>query len=507
VFLTGAVAMGTTRWVTLTYSVFVSICASLTYTFGIYSEHLKAELGFNQEQIALVGTLGNVAQFTGLPAGMVYDRYGPRVTLLGGGCLAFTGFSLMYLATAREISVGLWGVAAFYALACFSMSWYDTSNVITNVRNFPGHRGVVIGMCKAFNGVGAGIFAQLYLGLFKPHSGQFLLLVPFYALAVALGGAILVRVDPSPAASDRSTRRNFALMYAGTFALSLYLAASALAQERWRPTGSTPLAITVVMLGLLLTVWLIPCLPEVGGTPEVAAEAKPLEPSGGDESSDPPSVPLLDALRGPAIWLLFFSFLLTTGVGLMLINNVAQIAASLGGPDADNANTRSVLVSLLGVGSTIGRLGCGALSERVLPSIPRPAVLTVVIAAHGASQLILARGSLTALFPACLAAGMCYGGYWALMPAICADLFGVRHLGAIYNFLHFAPSGGALLLSTLVPGRLYDREALRQGSATTCYGPECFRDAFLVNAAACTLASGLCHALFLCSRRKYSALH
>ena len=46
------------RWVTLSYSIFVSICASLTYIFGIYSGHLKSKLHFSQAEITLVGTLG-----------------------------------------------------------------------------------------------------------------------------------------------------------------------------------------------------------------------------------------------------------------------------------------------------------------------------------------------------------------------------------------------------------------------------------------------------------------
>eukprot|EP00667_Euglena_gracilis_P010020 EG_transcript_10194 len=479
------------RWVTLVYSILISICASLTYIFGIYSDHLKTILHFNQEQITLVATLGNVAQFTGLPAGLVYDVHGPHVTLFTGGCLAFTGFALMYIVTAYDYSANLAVICLLYGVACFSMSWYDTSNVITNVHNFPAHRGVVIGMCKAFNGLGAGMFAQVYLGFFKPNSQAFLLLVPFFALAVALGGTLLVNRVPPSSAPAGGEGRYFGLLYGGTLLLAAYLAGTALAQELLQVSPAGSRGITLGMLALLLGFWAIPVLAGRGRAP-AEGEAARIQVKGAEAPAVvQESYTLSRALRELDIWLLFLSFFLVTGVGLMLINNAAQLAAALAPPTAAGAraaDTRSVLVSLLAVGSTLGRLGCGALSERLLHRVPRTCFFTALAAVHGLAQLWLAQGHPQQLFGGCLLAGLCYGGYWALMPAICADIFGVHHLGAIYNFIHFAPSTGALVLSTLVAGRLYDQEARRQGSGTTCHGPACYHDAFLINAAACLVA-------------------
>ena len=46
-------------------------------------------------------------------------------------------------------------------------------------------------------------------------------------------------------------------------------------------------------------------------------------------------------------------------------------------------------------------------------------------------QVLLAYSSHAHLYPVCLIAGICYGGYWSLMPTICTDLFGIKHLGMV----------------------------------------------------------------------------
>ena len=66
----------------------------------------------------------------------------------------------------------------------------------------------------------------------------------------------------------------------------------------------------------------------------------------------------------------------------MLINNCAQLSDALAGPEYADPNTRSVLVSLLAVGSTVGRLGCGSLSETLSASVPRTVFLCAVTGAH-----------------------------------------------------------------------------------------------------------------------------
>jgi hypothetical protein len=59
-----------------------------------------------------------------------------------------------------------------------------------------------------------------------------------------------------------------------------------------------------------------------------------------------------------------------------------------------------------------------------------------------------------------------FGLLWAVLPALCAELYGLDGLGGIYNMLNFAPMLGSLALATgLAPNTLKNaqREEARVG--------------------------------------------
>jgi hypothetical protein len=41
-------------------------------------------------------------------------------------------------------------------------TWYDTSALVTSVRNFPNDRGFVVGVLKSFLGLSSSIFTSIY---------------------------------------------------------------------------------------------------------------------------------------------------------------------------------------------------------------------------------------------------------------------------------------------------------------------------------------------------------
>eukprot|EP00667_Euglena_gracilis_P007514 EG_transcript_7589 len=502
--------MTVSRWVTLVYSLLVGTCPSLVYAFGLYSEYLKASCHFTQQQLAVVSAAGNASVFFGLPAGLFYDRYGPRLTLTIGGLLALAGYSLLYaVVVAHHWEATVVVVALLYCLACSSLSWYDTANIITNVHNFPGQQPVVIGLCKSFSGLGASLFAQAYLGLFSPNTAAFLLALPITAAVIAAGGVCLVNPLPPPAPWERPPRWYFPFLLTLTAGLALSLLAASLAQALLPlPRGAAP-AVTAGVAVLLTLYWAVPA--HSGACCVPAAQRLPQTPVtdlddvvGPDFNVEPPtpSVSLPAALRGPAVWLLFLIFGCGTGVGLMLTNNLAQLSVALAGPGHPDQTDQTVLVSLFAVGSALGRLACGAASQASAGG-RRTAFLAAAVALQGGVQWLLSFASHAGLFACVPLAGLCYGAYWALMPTICTDLFGVAHLGAIYNFLQCSTSGGSVVFSVLLAGRLYDREAARQGPGTTCYGEQCFRTVFWIATMACG-ASFLCALLLqLVTRKTY----
>lgn len=100
------------------------------------------------------------------------------------------------------------------------------------------------------------------------------------------------------------------------------------------------------------------------------------------------------------------------------------------------------LVSVIGVGSTAGRLGLGGAAERL--GAVRTFQLSVGILIASYVLWYLAPGYL-ALAGFALVLGLGYGGWVALSPSVMADLFGWEGLGGSLGLLYTSAGVGALL--------------------------------------------------------------
>jgi hypothetical protein len=68
--------------------------------------------------------------------------------------------------------------------------------VTSNVHNFPLHTGLAIGLGKSTDGLSAGIFSQIYTGIFAPSAKPFLLMLPLTLFGiVTIAAQFLRKVD------------------------------------------------------------------------------------------------------------------------------------------------------------------------------------------------------------------------------------------------------------------------------------------------------------------------
>lgn len=75
-----------------------------------------------------------------------------------------------------------------------------------------------------------------------------------------------------------------------------------------------------------------------------------------------------------------------------------------------------------------------------------------------------------------------FGGIFAIMPVIIAELFGTENFGTNWGILVLAPGSSSFLLGYLF-GRIYDSHATVVDAGTgdaQCHGTACYRDIFLV---------------------------
>ena len=179
-------------------------------------------------------------------------------------------------------------------------------------------------------------------------------------------------------------------------------------------------------------------------------------------------------MRTVSFWLLFLVFVigLTSGLGVTAhASSIVQQMLKIS-PEAAGA-----FVSYLAMGMVIGKVGWGALSDRV----GRKPVLIVMLGLAIVALLVLWRSATYApVVAGIFVVGICYGGFLALISPVSLDTFGGKH---------FSVNFGIMFLSVAVAAYAGPRLA----AAVAAANGGAYKMAFLI--AAAMTAAGLCLAV------------
>ncbi|QPR29504.1 OFA family MFS transporter [Edwardsiella hoshinae] len=161
----------------------------------------------------------------------------------------------------------------------------------------------------------------------------------------------------------------------------------------------------------------------------------------------PPSAPLntpsispKGMVRDPAFYVVFPTFSLAVGSGAVMVGHSVAIAVNQLGLDlADAAST----VTVFALFNLAGRLLWGALSDRFGRFICQAAIFAL----YCLGALALMRADTYLLFMAgCATFALCWGGSYAIYPAMISELWGSQHLGVNYGILYLlGPASGSLI--------------------------------------------------------------
>jgi MFS family permease len=155
------------------------------------------------------------------------------------------------------------------------------------------------------------------------------------------------------------------------------------------------------------------------------------------------------ALRTRAFWLLYASLVFSC-VGIF----VPMVHLGPYAQDAGHTAAQGVtLVSLIGLGSLLGRFTIGGFADQ----LGRVPTLTISYFGLGAMLVLWLFASsywLLALFAVVF--GMCYGASVALLPTIVMDLYGARAVSGIIGFL-YTGAGVGTLFGPWLAGVAYDK--------------------------------------------------
>lgn len=249
---------------------------------------------------------------------------------------------------------------------------------------------------------------------------------------------------------------------------------------------------------------------------QLIVEPEPLDTEKMDARPDSSSNPLLDtksqralqlgenlnlvqAVQTVNFWILFVSMACGMGAGLATVNNMGQIGESLG----YTSHEISSLVGLWSIWNFLGRFGAGYVSDYFLHTRgwARPLFMVITLLVLSIGLVVIASGLPNALYVGLILVGICYGSQWSLMPTITSEIFGVGHMGSIFNTITIAGPVGSYIFSVRVVGYIYDKEA---SEGNTCAGTHCFMFAFLIMASATLLGSLTALALFFRTKNFYA---
>jgi MFS family permease len=157
---------------------------------------------------------------------------------------------------------------------------------------------------------------------------------------------------------------------------------------------------------------------------------------------------VIAAARTTPFWLLFASLVLSC-VGLFVpMVHLGPYAVDAGYTEAQGV----LLVSLIGVGSLLGRFTVGGPADR----LGRLPALTAMYAGLGVMFILWwAAGAWWVLALFAVVFGICYGAYVALLPTIVMDLYGPRAVSGIIGCL-YTGCGVGVLLGPWLAGVAYD---------------------------------------------------
>jgi len=206
-------------------------------------------------------------------------------------------------------------------------------------------------------------------------------------------------------------------------------------------------------LGLALLSWLILVplsllvikdRPEAGAIPQTQIGTKPPEllPSNQGEWS------LGMALKTSTFWLIVVGFLIANFSSIGIFQHQVNHFTDIGFSTAVAATS----MSLVGLGSTFGKMGFGFLSDRLAPkygaaiSFAFQAVATVVLLYAKSTALVW-------LYAILMGIGM--GGWAPLMPQLVTTNFGAGSFGVILGMMRLAQNLG-LIVGPLIAGYTYD---------------------------------------------------
>ncbi|KAE8699896.1 transcription initiation factor IIB-2-like [Hibiscus syriacus] len=533
-----------TKWISTAASIWIQCTGGASYTFGIYSSILKSSQSYDQSTLDTVSVFKDIGANVGILSGLLYSAVtarrsgllsGPWVVHVAGAVQCFVGYIFIWASV-----VGLIGqppvpvMCLFMLLAAHAQTFFNTANVVSGVENFQYFSGTIVGIMKGFLGLSGAVLIQAYNTICQGDPTTFILILAITPTLVSFLLMPFVKIHGTTSVSEKKHMNGFSYI---ALIVAAYLMVIIILQNVFVLPARAQIVAFVVLMALLASPFGIAfkahwdsgrpsletsCLMydpkpmpvteydgvqeqgeyhEICGEPDQAKSVALSSDANLSDDQDDKVFDLSRAMLTADFWLLFIAMICGMGSGLATINNISQIGESLGYSTVE----RSSLVALWSIWNFLGRFGAGFLSDILLhKGWARPLFMVITLATLTFGHLIVASGFPGNLYIGSIVVGICYGSQWSLMPTITSEIFGVRHMGTIFNTIAIASPMGSYIFSVRIIGYIYDKAAT--GEDKSCYGTRCFMVSFFIMASVALLGFMVAFVLFIRTRKFYGRI-
>jgi len=425
------------RWLVVVGALLIQISLGAIYIYSVFKPALKDQFpDWSPTDLALPSQLV-LAMFavSMVFAGRIQDKLGPRLIATIGGVILGIGLIVAKFATSLPMFV-----IGFSVLGGIGIGAAYVCPIATCVKWFPDKRGLITGLAVAGFGAGGLVFTPVAKSLIQSQGvmNAFMYLGLIFLVAVVIGAQFM----RNPPAGYRP--------------------------EGWKPPE---------------------CAPGTVAAPKADYTWQ-------------------EMLKTPQFWLLWLTYFAGCTAGLMVIMNITNVwqsfsllAAGTGGavvPKDTYAGimtagaTAVITVSIL---NAIGRIAWGKISD----NLGRKTTLLTMFVFAGALMLVLNWLNSYSLYLGGVGlVGFCFGGFLALFPAVTADYFGTKNVGANYGWMFSAYGAGGLFGPWLAPKLMaviqkvpYETVDKAGATITKSYEAGNYMTAFIISGVMCVVSAVL----------------
>ncbi|EEQ31457.1 conserved hypothetical protein [Microsporum canis CBS 113480] len=362
------------RFMTVVAATLVALASGTNYVYSAWAPQFADRLKLTSTDGNMIGAAGNVGLYAvGIPIGYMVDTRGTRPATLIGAIALFCGYFPIHLAYAAGAgSLNVVFLCFFSFLSGVGSCAAFAAAIKTAASNFPDHRGSATAFPLAAFGLSAFGFSAISAMAFKDDTSEFLLLLAVCPSSMILACAYFLQILPPPPSYFAVSNGEYPesnLLQRTKPAENIQVASET---DSNRAIASSSCAQVTAMLPSETHTRPIPPDAEADETSSLMSRARSLSDSGSFSQNDyaKPKVgdPASTDIRGmrllptPEFWQLFLLLGISTGIGLMTINNIGNDVMALWrhvDPNVDSHFLRerqALHVSVFSVISFTGRL-------------------------------------------------------------------------------------------------------------------------------------------------------